>query len=109
MTPIPHVASMTPGQYGATILKKIVPSRLDSLKALLQSIGDDIDGNAQVPFARLTSAHFMSWFIVEGGESGPEDRLRFDRRARPLAGSRRGKPGEPDRSEPLRERCRCQT
>jgi hypothetical protein len=100
---------MTPGQYGATILKKIVPSRLDSLKALLQSIGDDIAGNAQVPFARLTSAHFMSWFIVEGGESGPEDRLRFDRRARPLAGSRRGKPGEPDRSEPLRERCRCQT
>ena len=62
---------MTPGQYGATILKKIVPSRLDSLKALLQSIGDDIDGNAQVPFARLTSAHFMSWFIVEGGASGP--------------------------------------
>jgi hypothetical protein len=62
---------MTLGQYGATILKKIVPGRLGPLKALLQSIGDDIDGNAHVPFARLTSAHFMSWFIVEGGASGP--------------------------------------
>ncbi len=71
MTSIPHEASMTPGQYGATILKKIVPGRLDSLKTLLQSIGDDIDGNSQVPFARLTSAHFMSWFIVEGGDVGP--------------------------------------
>ena len=62
---------MTLRQYGATILKPIVPDRLDPLKALLQSIGDDIDGNPQVPFARLTSAHFMSWFIVEGGDAGP--------------------------------------
>ena len=61
---------MTPGQYGATILKTIVPGRLDPLKALLQSIGDDIEANSQIPFARLTSAHFMSWFIVEGVESG---------------------------------------
>jgi len=71
MASIPHEASMTPGQYGATILKKIVPGRHHSLKALLQSIGENIEGNSQVPFARLTSAHFMSWFIVEGGDGGP--------------------------------------
>ena len=62
---------MTPGQYGATIQKHIVPGRVDALKTLLQSIGNNIGGNTQIPFARLTSAHFMSWFIVEGGEGGP--------------------------------------
>jgi hypothetical protein len=62
---------MTARQYGATIVKPIVANRLDALKTLLKSIGDDIDGNPYISFAKLTSAHFMSWFIVEGNGAGP--------------------------------------
>ena len=58
-------------QYGATIVKPIVPDRLDDLKTLLQSIGANILKNPTVPFPDLTSAHFMSWFIVEGDGFGP--------------------------------------
>ncbi len=52
-------------QYGATIVKPIVRDRLDALRGLLQSIGGDIEGNPHIPFTQLTSAHFMSWFIVD--------------------------------------------
>ena len=52
-------------QHGATIVKTIAADRLDALKSLLQSIGNDIEGNSHVPFAQLNTVHFMSWFIVE--------------------------------------------
>ncbi len=41
------------------------------LRALLTKIGDDVAGNPLVPFARLTSAHFLSWFIVDRANVGP--------------------------------------
>ena len=56
---------MTSKQYGATIQKPIAAGRLEPLRTLLRSIGDDIDKNPQIPFSRLTSAHFLSWFIVD--------------------------------------------
>jgi hypothetical protein len=62
---------VAPRQYGATIVKTIIGDRLEALKTLLQSIGNDIDGNPHIPFARLTSAHFMSWFIVDGKGVSP--------------------------------------
>src|SRR5438093_828620 len=58
-------------QYGATILKPVIPDRLDSLRTLLISIGDDVTHYPDVPFTRLTSAHFLSWFIVEIDGVGP--------------------------------------
>ena len=61
----PRESNMTSKQYGATIQKPIAAGRLEPLRTLLRSIGDDIDKNPQIPFARLTSAHFLSWFIVD--------------------------------------------
>jgi hypothetical protein len=71
MTSTSQNGAAAPGQFGATIVKTIVAERLESLRTLLQKIGDDLDGNPHVPFARLTSVHFMSWFIVEGKGMGP--------------------------------------
>ena len=71
MTSTIQNGDVAPLQYGATIVKTIMADRLEPLRKLLQSIGDDIDGNPHIPFARLTSAHFMSWFIVEGKGTAP--------------------------------------
>jgi hypothetical protein len=71
MTSTTQNGDVAPRQFGATIVKTIAADRLAALKALLQSIGDDIDGNPHIPFARLTSVHFMSWFIVEGKGTAP--------------------------------------
>jgi hypothetical protein len=71
MTSSPHEESMTQRQYGATILKPILAAQVRALATLLQAIGDDIDGNPHIPFARLGTAHFMSWFIVEKTSVGP--------------------------------------
>jgi hypothetical protein len=66
MTSQTQKGDVAPQQYGASIVKTIVANRVPPLKALLQSIGDDIDGNPHIHFARLTTVHFMSWFIVDG-------------------------------------------
>jgi hypothetical protein len=70
MTSITQNGEVASRQYGATIVKTIIADRVGPLKTLLQSIGDNIDENPHIPFARLTSAHFMSWFIVERAGSG---------------------------------------
>jgi hypothetical protein len=43
---------------------------------MLKSIGDDIDGNPYIAFGRSSSAHFMSWFIVDGADVGPYSCIR---------------------------------
>jgi len=60
-----------PSQSAATIITPIAAGQVEPLSALLQSIGDDIDANPHLPFARLTSAHFLSWFIVYRDGYGP--------------------------------------
>ena len=56
---------MSIGQNGATIQKPILPGRVEPLRALLQSIGDDIKKNPHIRFDLLPSAHFLCWFIVD--------------------------------------------
>ncbi len=58
-------------QSGATIVKPILAGHVMPLRALLTTIGDDITGNADIPFGSLPSAHFLSWFIVEDMSTGP--------------------------------------
>jgi hypothetical protein len=58
-------------QSDATIVKPILAGHVDPLRTLLQSIGNDIEGNPLIPFATLPSVHFMSWFIVEDLSTGP--------------------------------------
>jgi hypothetical protein len=57
--------NVTLTQHGATIQNPILDGCVASLKALLQPVGNDITGNPLIPFARLPSVHFMSWFVVE--------------------------------------------
>ena len=62
---------MTTYQYGATIQKPILPGRVEPLRTLLGSIGDNIESDSPIPFTRLTAAHFLCWFIVDQGSAGP--------------------------------------
>lgn len=58
-------------QRGLTIVSPIEKSKMASLDALLRSIGDDIEGQALIPFGKLTLLHFASWVIFPDDTPAP--------------------------------------
>jgi hypothetical protein len=65
-------------QQGAlTVRVPIRAERLEQLRALLDPIGDDVNGQRLIPFGSLSTVHFMRWVIVEDPDA-PDGKLRFD-------------------------------
>ena len=57
-----------------TVLSFITPVKPESqkeLEAYLNKIGEDIEGNTDIPFAQITSLHFASLVIFPDKDYGP--------------------------------------
>ena len=61
----PADPDVTRTQSGATIRKPIRADRVDDLKRLLATIGDDVEHCPDIPFTGLADAHFLSWFVID--------------------------------------------
>jgi hypothetical protein len=59
------------GQSAFTVMTKIETGRLSDLKTLLNSIGDDIDGNPYLRLADLPHLHFACFAVVDAGPGAP--------------------------------------
>jgi hypothetical protein len=54
------------GEFGNfTALVTIVPEKLDPLRVLLNTIGDNIPANGIIDFAAIPNVHFMRWVILD--------------------------------------------
>ena len=51
-------------QRALTVVVPVIPERVADLTALLQGIGDRIDGNPHIPFAALVTTHFCRWVVI---------------------------------------------
>ncbi len=71
MSAHPKISDVSLTQSGATIIKPILDGRVDELRTLLESIGDDVEKYPDIPFGQLSTVHFMTWFIVENMSIGP--------------------------------------
>src|SRR6267378_2681111 len=48
-----------------TFITKVNPARISDLKALLEGMAKDVEGNAIVPFPKLRLLHFASLVVIE--------------------------------------------
>lgn len=52
-------------QSGLTIITEVIPEKVDDLKALLNSIGDDINDNELIDFSLMRSVHFLRFVVLD--------------------------------------------
>lgn len=67
-------------QQALTVITRIKPDEADALEALLDTIGQDINGrggNTYIDFSRFTRIHFMRWVMIPNVETGKKDYLLF--------------------------------
>ena len=56
---------MATDQEELTVIAVIKPGEVADLRALLVELGSDVEGNAIIPFAKLTTVHFVRWVILD--------------------------------------------
>ncbi len=64
---------MTIMQGALTVITRIAPGRTESLRSLLNGIGDAVENNALVPFVQMTTVHFARWVILPERRSQADD------------------------------------
>ncbi|MCB9230950.1 MAG: hypothetical protein H6581_04770 [Bacteroidia bacterium] len=52
-------------QHGLTIITRIIPDQVESLRTLLNEIGNDISDNPHIKFSLFRTVHFMRWVILD--------------------------------------------
>lgn len=57
-------------QRGITVITEIKEGKVASLKALLNQVGDDIDGNGLINFYKIETVHFMRWVVLDASMAG---------------------------------------
>lgn len=55
---------MTRTQGALTVVTPIAEGQAESLRSLLTDIGNDVERNALVPFARMKTVHFARWVVL---------------------------------------------
>jgi hypothetical protein len=61
-----------------TFIVKVNPARISDLKALLEGMANDVEGNAIVPFPKLRLLHFASLVIIEDPDDAYDPYLVFE-------------------------------
>jgi hypothetical protein len=61
-----------------TIIAKVAAGHEQTLERLLTDIGEQIDRNVYIPFARLTRTHFMRWVLLPPASSSEPTQLAFE-------------------------------
>ncbi len=52
-------------QRGLTVVTRILPEKVDSLRKLLDEIGEDIKDNRVITFTSFRTVHFLRWVILD--------------------------------------------
>jgi hypothetical protein len=55
-------------QTAVTLMAEILPDRVDPLRQLLETAGQDAAANALIPFGRLNNVHFARFFIMPAAQ-----------------------------------------
>lgn len=67
---VDHERNATTKKQGAlTVITPIDPGGIEALGTLLTTIGDDVEGNALVPFVRMKTVHFARWVVLPSRDS----------------------------------------
>lgn len=61
-----------------TFIAKVNPARISDLKALLEGMAKDVEGNAIVPFPKLRLLHFASLVVIEDPDHVYDPYLVFE-------------------------------
>ena len=61
-----------------TFIAKVDPARISDLKALLEGMAEDVEGNAIVPFPKLRFLHFASLVVIEDPDHVYDPYLVFE-------------------------------
>ena len=60
-------------QGALTVITRIAPGRTESLRSLLNAIGNAVENNELVPFVQMTTVHFARWVILPERRSEADD------------------------------------